>query len=78
MELVGYLGAKLFQKNPKSLCIFLETAHPVKFIDIVNETLSERIAIPKQIKSVFSKEKKSIKIKTYQDLKCFLNSERLF
>ena len=76
---VGYLGAKLFQKkNPKSLCIFLETAHPVKFIDIVNETLSQRIAIPKQIKSIFSKEKKSIKIKTYQDLKCFLNSERLF
>ena len=76
---VGYLGAKLFQKkNPKSLCIFLETAHPVKFIDIINETLSERIAIPKQIQSIFSKEKKSIKIKTYQDLKCFLNSERLF
>ena len=76
---VGYLGAKLFQKkNPKSLCIFLETAHPVKFIDIVNETLSERITIPKKIKAIFSKEKKSIKIKTYHDLKCFLNSERLF
>ena len=32
----------------------METAHPVKFIDIVNETLSERITIRlyKQIKSI--------------------------
>ena len=73
---VGYLGAKLFQKkHSKSLCIFLETAHPVKFMDIIKETLSVRIAIPEQIKSVLEKEKKSIKIKTYEELKRFLNSE---
>jgi len=72
---VGYLGAKLFQKKKtKSLCIFLETAHPVKFIDLVKKILSARIAIPEQIKSVLEKEKKSIKIKTYEDLKQFLNS----
>ena len=75
---VGYLGAKLFQKkHSKSLCIFLETAHPVKFMDIIKETLSVRIAIPEQIKSVLEKEKKSIKIKTYEELKRFLNSEKL-
>ena len=75
---VGYLGAKLFQKeHPKSLCIFLETAHPVKFMDIVKETLSARVAIPEQIKSSLEKEKKSIKIKTYEDLKRFLNFEKL-
>ena len=75
---VGYLGAKLFQKeHSKGLCIFLETAHPVKFMDIIKETLSVRIAIPEQIKSVLEKEKKSIKIKTYEELKRFLNSEKL-
>ena len=75
---VGYLGAKLFQKkHSKSLCIFLETAHPVKFMDTIKETLSVRIAIPEQIKSVLEKEKKSIKIKTYEELKRFLNSEKL-
>ena len=55
----------------------METAHPVKFMDIIKETLSVRIAIPEQIKSVLEKEKKSIKIKTYEELKRFLNSEKL-
>jgi len=72
---VGYLGAKLFQKkDPRSLCIFLETAHPVKFIDVVKEILSARMEIPEQIKSLLDKKKKSIKIKTYEEIKQFLNS----
>jgi threonine synthase len=72
---VGYLGAKEYQKeNPDTLCIFLETAHPVKFLDIVENTLNVQIAIPEQIKSVINKEKSAIKVNTYTDLKAFLNS----
>ena len=72
---VGYLGAKEYQKeNPDTLCIFLETAHPVKFLDIVENILNVQIAIPEQIKSVINKEKSAIKVNTYTDLKAFLNS----
>ncbi|MCD8439435.1 threonine synthase [Tenacibaculum finnmarkense] len=72
---VGYLGAKEYQKNnPEAFCIFLETAHPVKFLEVVESTLNVKIAIPEQIKSIMNKEKTAIKMSTYNDLKNFLNS----
>ena len=72
---VGYLGAKEYLKeNPNTQCIFLETAHPIKFLDVVEETLNVNIDIPTQIKSVMNKEKKFKKIKNYQELKRYLNS----
>ncbi len=72
---VGYLGSKEYQKeNPNDLCIFLETAHPVKFLDVVENTLKIKVAIPEQIKSIINKEKSAIKISNYNDLKNYLNS----
>lgn len=70
---VGYLGLKKYQKNNTNVYgIFLETAHPVKFLDVVEETISERLEIPDQIQKVMHKEKKSIKIADYRQLKDFL------
>lgn len=70
---VGYLGLKKYQEqNPDSYGIFLETAHPVKFLDIVEETLDVKLEIPAQIQKVMGKTKKSIKISTYGGLKDFL------
>ena len=70
---VGYLGLKKYQKqHPDTYGIFLETAHPVKFLDIVEETLNEKLEIPAQIEKVLGKTKKSIKISTYDGLKDFL------
>tara|TARA_R110000765_G_scaffold271525_1_gene370237 strand:- start:2712 stop:4007 length:1296 start_codon:yes stop_codon:yes gene_type:complete len=70
---VGYLGLKKYQSlYPNTYGIFLETAHPVKFLDIVEETLSEKLEIPAQIQKVMGKTKKSIKISSYKDLKNFL------
>jgi threonine synthase len=67
---VGYLGAKEYLKeNPETHCIFLETAHPVKFLDVVEEVIKEKQSFPPQIKAVINKEKVSLKIDTYQDLK---------
>ena len=54
--------------------MFLETAHPVKFLYVVEETLNIKITIPSQIESVLNKEKKFQKIKTYEELKGYLNS----
>ena len=70
---VGYLGLKKYQEqNPETYGIFLETAHPVKFLDVVEETLSEKLEIPAQIKKVMGRTKKSIPISTYNNLKDFL------
>lgn len=70
---VGYLGLKKeLEKHPDCIGVFLETAHPVKFLETVASTLDIKLPIPTQIESVMGKEKKSIKIKSYEDLKAFL------
>lgn len=70
---VGYLGCKAYLKEqPNTHCVFLETAHPTKFLDIVEDTIRENIELPEQILRVMDKKKKSIKISTYDDLKDYL------
>ena len=70
---VGYLGLKKeLQNHQNAIGIFLETAHPIKFLDTVEPTLNVKLPIPTQIEIVLDKEKVSVKIKTYEDLKSFL------
>jgi len=74
---VGYLGLKKYQEeHPDSYGIFLETAHPVKFLDVVGDTIKENIEIPKKILKLMDKKKKSIVISTYDELKAFLRDNR--
>ncbi|UMB54740.1 threonine synthase [Lutibacter sp. A64] len=73
---VGYLGLKKYLSNHKAQGIFLETAHPVKFLDVVEPVLNETIKYPQQILNVIDKEKKSINISTYQELKEYLVSTK--
>lgn len=70
---VGYLGLKKYQNNyPETYGVFLETAHPVKFLDVVEETIGFALDIPSQIQKVMDKEKKSVKISKYSELKRYL------
>ncbi|MGB8703627.1 MAG: threonine synthase [Gillisia sp.] len=70
---VGYLGLRCFLKEqPGFYGSFLETAHPVKFLETVEEVINEKINIPSSISELLDKEKKSISIKTYEDLKNYL------
>ena len=71
---VGYLGLQKHQLKDNEYGVFLETAHPVKFLDVVEETLPVKVEIPKQIQSIIDKEKVALKISTYQDLKAFLTT----
>lgn len=74
---VGYLGLKKYQEeHPNTYGIFLETAHPVKFLEIVEQTLNEKLEIPAQIKRVMNKTKKSVRITTYGQLKEFLLAKK--
>ena len=70
---IGYLGLKKYGLKTNEFGVFLETAHPVKFLEVVEETLKVNVEIPPQIKEVMSKEKVSILISNYQELKNFLN-----
>ena len=70
---VGYLGLKEYLKDhPEKYGIFLETAHPVKFLDTVEDTLNIKVDIPERLKETLSKTKESIEIQDYQGLKNFL------
>ncbi len=70
---VGYLGLRAYQEKHKdAMGIFLETAHPIKFLDVVKETLALELPIPPQIQKVLDKEKTSLPIASYENLKEFL------
>ena len=69
---VGYLGLKKYDLKANEFGVFLETAHPVKFLDVVEETLPVKVAIPTQIQKVINNKKVAIKVSNYEDLKAFL------
>ena len=70
---VGYLGLKKYLENhPDKYGIFLETAHPVKFLTTVEETLGTKVELPQRIQDLLEKEKQSTPISNYEDLKQFL------
>jgi threonine synthase len=73
---IAYLGLKKYLANkPEETGIFLETAHPIKFLDTVENALNKKIEIPKHILELKKKKKRKIGIKDYQELKSFLLSK---
>jgi len=69
---VGYLGAKKYLENNDAHVVFLETAHPTKFLDVVEDVIKKTLPLPSQIETVMDKEKVSIEVSSYEDLKAFL------
>ena len=70
---IGYLGLKKFLKSNKDyLGVFLETAHPIKFLEIVEKKIKEKISVPKEIKKILNKSGNKIPISNYNELKSFL------
>ena len=60
---VGYLGLTRFMKdNPGYTGVFLETAHPAKFKDVVEEALQTQIEVPERLQAFMKGEKKSVLI----------------
>jgi len=70
---VGYLGLNKLNLKPNQLGVFLETAHPLKFLDVVEDVIQTPVEIPEDIKDLLLKEKMSVKIDSYQQLKDYLN-----
>ena len=74
---VGYLGLKKFLndfENEHFYGVFMETAHPIKFLDTVESTLKPKIELPDQIKNIINREKESYPVADYKEVKDFLLS----
>jgi threonine synthase len=69
---VGYLGLKKYGLKENEFGVFLETAHPVKFLDVVESTLPVKVEIPEQIQKIINNKKIAIKASSYEDLKGYL------
>lgn len=72
---IGYLGIKKYLKqHPSATGIFLETAHPAKFPDVVENTLSTRVGIPDSLQLFLSGRKETLACSTtFADFKKVLN-----
>ena len=68
---IGYSALKEYKKDSgfQGIGVFLETAHPVKFLDVIPKDISEKIVLPKAIEEILPKKKVARKIATYSELK---------
>jgi threonine synthase len=58
---VGYLGLKKYLSEQKSATgVFLETAHPGKFIDVVEQVLSKKINLPPTLEKFLGGTKRTV------------------
>jgi threonine synthase len=71
---VGYLALERYlAEHPEQKGFFVETAHPVKFYDVVEPVIGEKISLPESVSGIMDKEKVSTKIDAeYNLLKEFL------
>ena len=62
---VGYLALKEYQKkNPNTFGIILETAHPSKFVEDVEDILQQKIEIPERLAELAHRKKESVAMET--------------
>jgi threonine synthase len=73
---VGYLALqKYLAAHPGDLGFFAETAHPVKFYDVVEHVIGRSVGLPELIKTIISKEKKATLLENgFSHLKDYLIS----
>ena len=71
---VAYYGLKEYLKiYPNKKGLILETAHPVKFDDVVKKIIKKEVGIPESMKYLLKLEKKSIPIQPdFKDLQAYL------
>lgn len=71
---VGYLALQRYlEKHPGQKGIFAETAHPVKFYDVVEPLIHQKIALPDAVKKILDKKKQATKMEaSFEPVKAFL------
>ena len=70
---IGYLGLQKYcEENPDIYGVFLETAHPVKFLEVVEKAIKTKVNIPPQIEEILDRNPEKTSISSYSELKNFL------
>ncbi|MEM7550767.1 MAG: threonine synthase [Bacteroidota bacterium] len=59
---VGYLGLKDYLTENAGIRIFLETAHYGKFMDVVEDSLNQKLDLPEPLRAAMDKENLSIPV----------------
>ena len=73
---VAYLGLKEYLQSENKAGLFLETAHPVKFYDVVEPVINEKVSLPDSVKGLLKLKKQSTPIAPqYHQLKDYLLSK---
>ena len=67
---IGYLGLEKYMESaPEGPGIFLETAHPIKFREAVEDCLGISLKVPDQIQDLLHRQKEFTSIRTYGELR---------
>ncbi len=73
---VGYLGLKKYlteQYDKESLGVVLATAHPSKFIEVVEQSTGSKVMIPDRLRTLLNRKKMAVPIRNdYEQLKMVL------
>lgn len=75
---VGYLGLRdyLRKTDPSAYGLVLATAHPAKFLDVVEEAIGHDYPLPDSLQSLVTRQKKATPLANqYEALRAFLLSE---
>ena len=77
---VGYTAVKRHIEktgDTNTPYVFLETAHPAKFSEVIHEILGVNPEIPETLQEYLNKEKVSIPMKpVYEELKAYLKTRK--
>ena len=75
---VGYLALeKYLSQHTGSKGMFLETAHPVKFYDVVEPVINAEVPLPDAVKKLMNAKKKSVKMGVnYEELREYLTTKK--
>lgn len=72
---IGYMALSRYMKSEEGVGIFLETAHPAKFVDTVEEIIGTKVEIPARLKKFVDGQKQSIASSNkYEDFKGYLKA----
>ena len=76
---VGYLGIKeyLEESGTDANGVFLATAHPTKFLDVVEAAIGITVPLPERLQTIVSKDKVAIKMgNDFESFKAFLMANK--
>ncbi|WP_312206473.1 threonine synthase [Epilithonimonas hominis] len=76
---VAYLGLEKYSEksNEDFVGVLLETAHPAKFVEVVEDVLKEKVEIPEKLEAFNKKEKQSVEFSVdFESVKKYLIEEK--